>query len=62
MNRREAVLRELNLYPQWARRSQPAQVAADVVASRLGGGEAEIKESAIAAEATLAAITGRDPK
>ncbi|OGT07978.1 MAG: DNA polymerase III [Gallionellales bacterium RIFCSPHIGHO2_02_FULL_57_16] len=46
MDRNEAVLRELNLYPQWVRRNQPAPVAAQepmVVtgASRLGGGEAD---------------------
>jgi DNA polymerase len=29
MNRNEAVLRELNLYPLWARRNQPAPVAAE---------------------------------
>ncbi len=28
MDRNEAVLRELNLYPQWVRRNQPAPVAA----------------------------------
>jgi uracil-DNA glycosylase len=28
MDRREATLRELNLYPQWVRRNQPAPVAA----------------------------------
>ena len=30
MDRNEAVLRELNLYPQWVRRNQPAPVVADV--------------------------------
>jgi len=29
MDRREAMLRELNLYPQWVRRNQPAPVAAE---------------------------------
>jgi uracil-DNA glycosylase family 4 len=29
MDRREAMLRELNLYPQWVRRNQPAQVIAE---------------------------------
>jgi len=29
MNRNEAVLRELNLYPLWARRNQPVPVAAE---------------------------------
>ncbi|MCR4304715.1 MAG: uracil-DNA glycosylase [Gallionella sp.] len=47
MNRREAVLRELNLYPLWQRRNQPAQVATDAVASRLGGGEADTQRSAM---------------
>src|SRR3989338_1499667 len=28
MDRREAVLRELNLYPIWVRRNRPAQIAA----------------------------------
>ena len=31
MDRREAMLRELNLYPQWARRGQPAPVVAQEV-------------------------------
>jgi DNA polymerase len=29
MDRREAVLRELNLYPQWVRRNEPAPVSAE---------------------------------
>ena len=29
MDRREAVLRELNLYPQWVRRNKPGSVTAD---------------------------------
>jgi uracil-DNA glycosylase family 4 len=29
MDRREAMLRELNLYPQWVRRNQPAPVSAE---------------------------------
>jgi len=32
MDRSEAVLRELNLYPRWVRRNQPAPVAAEDVA------------------------------
>ena len=34
MDQREAILRELNVYPLWVRKNQP-------VPSRLGGGEAE---------------------
>jgi DNA polymerase len=36
MNRREAVLRELNLYPQWGLRNQPAPVAAEQPAPKVG--------------------------
>jgi uracil-DNA glycosylase len=32
MDRREAVLRELNLYPQWVRRNQPVPIMAEVEA------------------------------
>lgn len=36
MDRREAILRELNLYPQWVRRNQPAPVAAEQAAPKVG--------------------------
>ncbi|HSM97902.1 MAG TPA: uracil-DNA glycosylase [Gallionella sp.] len=36
MDRREAMLRELNLYPQWVRRKMPAQVAPEQVATMAG--------------------------
>ena len=58
MNKREAILRELNVYPMWVRRNQPAPVATErpvqVVkeqyaqvspVSRLGGGEADTQRS-----------------
>ncbi len=55
MDRREAVLRELNLYPLWQRQNQPAQAATDA-ASRLGGGEADTQRSAMGiAEPVLSA-------
>lgn len=52
MDRNEAVLRELKLYPLWQRRNQPAPVAAQepmavTAASRLGGGEADTQQSAM---------------
>lgn len=52
MDRREAVLRELNLYPLWQRRNQLAPVAAQeptavTAASRLGGGEADTQRLAM---------------
>lgn len=62
MDRREAILREMNLYPQWKLRNQPAPVAAEQplhdavqevehlekkAASRLGGGEADTQRSAM---------------
>jgi uracil-DNA glycosylase len=31
MDKREAILRELNLYPQWVRRNQPAPVAVEAL-------------------------------
>lgn len=36
MDRREAMLRELNLYPQWVRRNQPAPVAAEQAVPKIG--------------------------
>ncbi len=52
MDRNEAVLRELNLYPLWQRRGTPAPVAAQepmavTEAGRLGGGEADTQQSAM---------------
>ena len=54
MDRREAILRELNLYPQWKLRDQPAPEAVREAehlekkeASRLGGGEADTQRSAM---------------
>lgn len=60
MDRNEAVLRELNLYPLWKRRGAPAPVAAEqpvpvaveqrahvLPASRLGGGEADTQRPAM---------------
>ncbi len=49
MDRREAMLRELNLYPLWKRRGQPAPIEAVVpnATSRLGGGEADTQQSAM---------------
>ena len=38
MDRREEILRELNLHPLWVHRNQPAP------ASRLGGGEADTQQ------------------
>ena len=35
MDRREAVLRELNLYPEWVRRGRPAPMTPEIVASEL---------------------------
>jgi uracil-DNA glycosylase len=36
MDRREAILRELNVYPLWVRRNQPAPVAAEQPAPKAG--------------------------
>src|SRR5450759_460411 len=36
MDRREAILRELNVYPLWVRRNQPAPVAAEQPAPKVG--------------------------
>ena len=52
MDRNEAILRELKLYPLWRRRGAPAPVAAQeptavTAASRLGGGEADTQQSAM---------------
>ena len=35
MDRREAVLRELNLYPLWVRRDQPAPITTEAPAVEL---------------------------
>jgi len=67
MDRREAILRELNLYPQWVRRKQPVPVEAEqhahvLPASRLGGGEADTQRSAMGiAEPVLSAVEGLNP-
>jgi len=67
MDRNEAVLRELNLYPLWQRRNQPAPVAAQepmavTGASRLGGGEADTQQSAMGiVEPVLSEVEGLNP-
>ncbi|MDO8465210.1 MAG: uracil-DNA glycosylase [Gallionella sp.] len=76
MDRNEAVLRELNLYPQWVRRNPPAPVVAEqhapegllaarpepVEASRLGGGEADTQQSAMGiAEPAPSTAEGLNP-
>ena len=45
MDRSEAVLRELNLYPRWVRRNQPAPVAAEDVAIAAAVVEASVTVS-----------------
>ena len=46
MDRREAVLRELNLYPEWARRGRPAPMTQEIVASELTETETKIEAQA----------------
>jgi uracil-DNA glycosylase len=64
MDRREAILRELNVYPLWKRRGQPAPIEAVVpnATSRLGGGEADTQQSAMGiVEPVLSEVEGLNP-
>jgi DNA polymerase len=67
MDRREAILRELNVYPLWVRRNQPVPVEAEqhahvLPASRLGGGEADTQRSAMGiVEPVLSEVEGLNP-
>ena len=64
MDRHEAILRELNLYPLWKRRGQPAPIEAVVpnATSRLGGGEADTQQSAMGiVEPVLSEVEGLNP-
>ena len=46
MDRREAVLRELNLYPQWVRRNRPAPVVAEQLVPVVAEAEAAVQATA----------------
>jgi uracil-DNA glycosylase family 4 len=59
MDRREVMLRELNLYPQWVRRNQPAQVIAEHTPEELRVGSIRTEINNIHADASVAASTSR---
>src|SRR5450759_4816092 len=67
MDSREAILRELNVYPLWVRRNRPVPVEAEqpahvLPASRLGGGEADTQRSAMGiVEPVLSEVEGLNP-
>ena len=59
MDRREAMLRELNLYPQWVRRNQPAQVIAEHTPEEFRVGSTRTEIDNIHADSSVATPVSR---